>query len=182
VSLVQDLAEESGRDVAEIAAGAAWLARRDKPLLAADEDEPLPVANEEGMVRLYLNAGRLRGVRPSDIVGAIANEAGIPGRVIGAIDIYDDYSLVDVPAEYSQQVLGAMAGVRMRNEPVSMRVAGPEMQERDRGDSGARRPARRPGARPTAAYGRTNRTAASRSKTPERRRAPGTPARKPRRD
>ncbi len=173
VALVQELVEESGRDVAEIAAGAAWLARRDKPLLAAPEDEPLPVANEEGMVRLYLSAGRSRGVRPSDIVGAIANEAGIPGRVIGAIDIYDDYSLVDVPAEYSQQVLGAMAGVRMRNEPVSMRVAGPDMQGQDRGDSGARRPARKPGARPTAAYGRSNRAAASRPKTP---------ARKPRRD
>lgn len=123
LGLVQELAAESGHDLAEIAAGAAWLARRDKPLMAVMDAEPLSVGGEEGMARLYIDAGRSRGVRPSDIVGAIANEAGIPGRVIGAIDIYDDYTLVDVPAEYKQQVLQAMAGTRLRNQVVTIRPA-----------------------------------------------------------
>ena len=67
-------------------------------------------------------------MRPSDIVGAIANEADIPGRVIGAIDIYEEYTLVDVPAEYRQQVLGAMAGAKLRNQVVNIRVADPRSE------------------------------------------------------
>ena len=50
------------------------------------------------MVRLFLSVGRAEGVRPGDIVGAIANEANIPGQAIGAIDIYDHVSSVEVPA------------------------------------------------------------------------------------
>ena len=85
-------------------------------------------------------------MRPSDVVGAIANEAGIPGRVIGAIDIYDEFTLVDVPAEFKQQVLGAMAGAKMRNLPVSIRVARPGLEDGERtppeGETAARRPPR----------------------------------------
>jgi ATP-dependent RNA helicase DeaD len=155
LALVQEIAEETNHDLAEIAAGAAWLARRDKPLMAAIDAEPLNEPDEEGMVRLYIDAGRSRGVRPSDVVGAIANEAGIPGRVIGAIDIYDEFTLVDVPAEYKQQVLGAMAGANLRNQPVTIRVAKPGAEEHDAPQTGTRRPSRAPGARHTAPYGRT---------------------------
>lgn len=167
LSLVQELADESGRDLAEIAAGAAWLARRDKPLLAAIEEESLAAPPEDGMVRLFIDAGRSSGIRPSDIVGAIANEAGIPGRAIGAIDIYDRFTFVEVPSEYKEQVLGAMAETKLRNQSVSVRVAVPRGEEpapgqiagrhrRARADqptanrgrgSGRRRPAPPPGRR-----------------------------------
>ena len=121
-------------------------------------------------MRLYIDAGRSRGVRPSDIVGAIANEAGIPGRVIGAIDIYDEFTLVDVPAEHKQQVLGAMAGAKMRNQPVSIRVARPEMDER-RSTRTAELPAGRrvtPAAKRTAQHTRPtkSRSAAGRQSSP----------------
>ncbi len=124
LSLVEELAEESGRDMAEVAAAAARLARGDKPLAVPIEPEPEagpPV--ESGMVRVFIDAGRFGGVRPADLVGAIANEAAVPGKAIGAIDIYDDFSLVDVPAEYLDQVLTAMAGVAIRNRPVTVRRA-----------------------------------------------------------
>ena len=152
LALVQELAEESGHDMAEIAAGAAWLARRDKPLVATMDAAPLDEPDEDGMVRLYIDAGRSRGVRPSDVVGAIANEAGIPGRVIGAIDIYDEFTLVDVPAEYKQQVLGAMAGAKMRNQPVSIRVAKPGMEDSEHMSSAEEAaPRRTPRPRPPSA-------------------------------
>jgi ATP-dependent RNA helicase DeaD len=125
LALVVELATESGYDLAQIAAGAAWLARRDKPLLATVDPDSLPYAGEEGMVRLLIDAGRSRGVRPSDIVGAIANEAGIPGRVIGAIDIYEQYTLVDIPAQHVQQVIQAINGTRLRNQQVTIRRAEP---------------------------------------------------------
>jgi ATP-dependent RNA helicase DeaD len=168
LALVQELAEESNHDLAEIAAGAAWLARRDKPLMAAMDAEPLDEPGEEGMVRLHIDAGRSRGVRPSDIVGSIANEAGIPGRVIGAIDIYDEFTLVDVPAEFKQQVLGAMAGARLRNQPVNIRVARPGTEERSDEEYGARRPPRRQTARPVPSRGK--KTAYGQSARPPARR------------
>lgn len=126
LSLVEELAEESGRDIAEIAAAAARLAREDKPLVVDLEPEPEGVAQpEEGMVRFFIEAGRRNGVRPGDIVGAIANEAGVPGRAIGAIDIYDHFAFVDVPGQYREQVLTGMRGVAIRNREANIRVAMP---------------------------------------------------------
>ncbi len=57
------------------------------------------------MVRLMLNAGRQHGIQPGDVVGAIAGEAGIPGRAIGAIDIQADETFVDVKDIHVDRVL-----------------------------------------------------------------------------
>jgi ATP-dependent RNA helicase DeaD len=84
---------------------------------------------DEETVRLYLDAGRSSGVGPGDIVGALANEAGIPGREIGAIDVHDQFSLVDVPARYAAQVIERMSGVTLRGRPLAMRPAEPGERE-----------------------------------------------------
>jgi len=130
LNLVEELAVESGCDMAEIAAAAARLARGDRPLEVVVE--PLPEQappTEAGMVRLFVDAGRKSGVRPGDIVGAIANEAGIPGNAIGAIDIYDTFSFVDVPGEYLKQVLEGMSRATIRNREARIRLA--TAQERE---------------------------------------------------
>lgn len=130
LELVEDLSEESGRDIAEIAAAAVRMARADRPLEVIIEPASVDAAPaEEGMVRLYMDAGRMSGVRPSDIVGAIANEAGIPGNAIGAIDIFDRFSFVDVPAQYIQQVLESMEGATIRSRDAKIRVATPKDRE-----------------------------------------------------
>ncbi len=124
LSMVEEMAEESGRDMAEIAAAAVRIAQGDKPLTVALEPKPEQVPpSESGMVRLFINAGRRTGIRPSDIVGAIANEAGIPGASIGAIDIYDDFTFVEIPAQYSEQVVTDLAGVTIRNRETNIRLA-----------------------------------------------------------
>ena len=135
--LLGELAAETGRDMAEIAAAAARLAHGDQPLVVPIEPAPeaVPVA-EDGMVRLFIAAGRDSGVRPADIVGAIANEAGVPGKAIGAIDIYDDFTFVDVPAEYYPQVMQNMTSTTIRNQPAHIRPA----TERDVNATPARRP------------------------------------------
>ncbi|MEZ5658818.1 MAG: DEAD/DEAH box helicase [Burkholderiaceae bacterium] len=56
-----------------------------------------PSAPEEGMERYRIDVGHEHGVRPANIVGAIANEAGLDSSFIGRIDIHDDHSLVDLP-------------------------------------------------------------------------------------
>jgi ATP-dependent RNA helicase DeaD len=59
-------------------------------------------------------------MRPADVVGAIANEAQVSGRSVGAIQIADDYTLVDVPESDADTILQALArgSVRGRNVPV----------------------------------------------------------------
>jgi ATP-dependent RNA helicase DeaD len=82
-------------------------------------------APERGMTRLYLSIGHEDNVRPGDIVGAIANEADIPGRSIGAIEIYDRFSLVDVPSNHADGVLKALNTTRIRNQKVTASLAKP---------------------------------------------------------
>lgn len=71
-------------------------------------------------VRLFVGGGRQIGLRPGDLVGAITNEAGVPGSVIGAIRIDDGFSLVDVNAAVADQVVRALrdATIRGRKLPV----------------------------------------------------------------
>jgi len=62
-------------------------------------------SHEPGMVRLSMSMGRFHGVRPADVVGAIAFHADIPGSTIGKIFIEDQHTLVDVPETLVSQVL-----------------------------------------------------------------------------
>ncbi len=95
---------------------------------------------EPGMTRLFLNIGRNFNVRPQDIVGAIANEAGIPGRSIGAIDILDTYSFVDIPSQYVDQVIDAVttSGIKGRNVNAERAQPGAGRHGRDRDQGGFR--------------------------------------------
>jgi ATP-dependent RNA helicase DeaD len=128
LTLVEELVEE-GLDVAEIAAAAARLARAGKPLddAAAAERPAAPPAGADdgGMVRLFIDAGRDAGVRPADIVGAIAGETGLSGQAIGSIDLYDRFAFVEVPSANVQQVLSGMQRVKIRNRPVKVKLATP---------------------------------------------------------
>jgi ATP-dependent RNA helicase DeaD len=74
----------------------------------------------DGMTRLFIGGGREIGLRPADIVGAIANEAGLSGRAIGAIEIADRFALVEVPEEAADDVARALnaASIRGRRLPV----------------------------------------------------------------
>ncbi|MEP7286329.1 MAG: DEAD/DEAH box helicase [Chloroflexota bacterium] len=80
---------------------------------------------DSGMTRLYLDIGRDDGVRPADIVGAIANEAGIPGRAIGAIELYDHFAFVEVPENQSEKVLKALKSTMIRKRKVTASIARP---------------------------------------------------------
>jgi ATP-dependent RNA helicase DeaD len=78
-------------------------------------------APEAGMVTLLMNVGHDHGIRPGDVVGAIAAEAGIPGKAIGAIDIRQDRTYVDVNEAHVDKVLSRMQqGRRLRGVPVNL--------------------------------------------------------------
>jgi ATP-dependent RNA helicase DeaD len=65
--------------------------------------------------------GRQAGLRPADLVGAIANEAGIDARDIGAIDISDRFSLVEVPGAAAERVVQALRDTTIRGRRVDAR-------------------------------------------------------------
>jgi ATP-dependent RNA helicase DeaD len=71
--------------------------------------------------RVYVGAGRNAGVRPQDLVGAIANEAGIEGHRIGSIQIEDKYSVVELPEEWIDRVVKAMAKSTVKGKKASIR-------------------------------------------------------------
>ena len=154
LALVEELAEEAGVDMAEIAAAAARLAAAGKPL-TVDAMPEAPVASADGpMVRLFVDAGREADIRPGDIVGAIAGESDIPGHVIGAIDIHSKFTFVEIPSEYVDRVLERMKNVQIRQRPIVVKLAGgppgpPKRLPPPRGGKGnarERRAKRRPAA------------------------------------
>lgn len=77
-----------------------------------------------GMARLFINIGKNQNVRPGDILGAIAGESGIPGRMVGSIDMYDKYTFVEVPEENAESVLKAMKNAKIKGKNIRMEVAG----------------------------------------------------------
>ena len=81
------------------------------------------VAGEDGMVRLFINIGKKQRVRPGDILGAIAGESGMDGKLIGTIDMYDKYTFVEVPREYAREVLNAMKNVKIKGKTVAVEPA-----------------------------------------------------------
>ena len=78
---------------------------------------------EDGMVRLFINIGKKQKVKPGDILGALAGESGMPGKLVGAIDMYDKYTFVEVPCEYGKEVLQAMKNVKIKGKSISIEPA-----------------------------------------------------------
>ena len=70
------------------------------------------------MARLFLNIGKAQKVTPGDILGAVAGESNIPGKVVGSIDMYDGYTFVEVPDEYADTVIQSMKNARIKGKGV----------------------------------------------------------------
>jgi len=147
--VIESLAEE--HDVVDIALAAVKLAHQATVGKADDEEEiPSPEPRDEdggivrrgartggprdgkpgqrrqrgptpGTTRLFVAAGRSAGVRPQDLVGAIAAEAGLKGKEVGAIEIADRFSLVEVPEAAAEKVIRALRAATIRGKKVTVR-------------------------------------------------------------
>jgi ATP-dependent RNA helicase DeaD len=78
---------------------------------------------EDGMVRLFINIGKKNNIRPGDILGAVAGETGMPGKLVGTIDMYDKYTFVEVPREYAAEVIEAMKSARIKGKNINVEPA-----------------------------------------------------------
>lgn len=96
-----------------------------------DEAEAAPAyafddeADDEARVKLYISKGSRSGIRVNDIVGAIANECGIPGREIGPVTVHGGFSFAEIPARYQRKVIARMGNTTMRGIPVTIGIARP---------------------------------------------------------
>ena len=105
------------RELPERSRGAKPRGSTDRPVGKRDRgSRPTKLAT------LHFNAGRIAGIRPGDLVGAIANEAGINSQMIGPIKIEDHFSLVRVPEEMAQGVLKALSRTRLKGKKVKVRI------------------------------------------------------------
>lgn len=80
-------------------------------------------SGREDMARLFINIGKNQNVKPGDILGAIAGESGMPGKMVGSIDMYDKYTFVEVPKEYARDVLNAMSHARIKGRNINIEPA-----------------------------------------------------------
>lgn len=75
------------------------------------------------MTRLFINLGKNQNVKPGDILGAIAGETGLSGRLVGSIDMYDKYTFVEVPRAQADAVLEAMNRAKIKGKSVHVEKA-----------------------------------------------------------
>jgi ATP-dependent RNA helicase DeaD len=94
---------------------------RPQPGDARPRREPQAPSDNVDVVRLFIGAGRQAGIRPGDLVGAITGETGISSKELGAIEIADKFSLVDVPDAIADQIIEAMKKTTLRGQKVSVR-------------------------------------------------------------
>ncbi|MEP6494347.1 MAG: DEAD/DEAH box helicase [bacterium] len=96
-----------------------FSSRGERPRKAKVEQRPRQAGGP--VARVYVALGKKAGVRPGDLVGAIANEAGIDSRDIGAIEIADRFSLVEVPDLAADDIITALKNTTIRGKRVMAR-------------------------------------------------------------
>ncbi len=154
--LIQDFAESSGHSMDQIAAALAVLSQQGRPFLIKDFPKPAerdydresnrkegkgdrkrrperktgpPAA---GMTRYRIQVGWRDGVRPGNIVGAIANEAGIDGQNIGPIQINHGYSTIDLPSGMPAEVFRQLQRTWVVGRQMRISVDGEKPQRAER--------------------------------------------------
>lgn len=147
--VIEEFARETGADIADVAGALASLAQGETPLLLAPERRPAEPprheppfdrrpgpAAERGPARARertpkrprderqdtyrLDVGRVHGIQPGNIVGLIANEAGLEGSQINAIDIEDDHSFVKLPEGMPPAILARLQRIRLKGVPLGI--------------------------------------------------------------
>ena len=93
---------------------------------------------EEGMQRFRIEVGHVHGAKPGNIVGAIANEANINSKHIGAIEIYDNFSTVDLPEGMPKETRDTLQGTRVAGQRLNIREWSDTPPAKGRGDRGNR--------------------------------------------
>jgi len=135
-AFVQQWADDGG-DVVDLAAAALKLAFG--PGDAEGEEYNFgDTGARDGMVRFFLNVGRSAGLGPREVAEVIAEQAGIPARTIGRIDLFDSFAFVEVPTEVAPFVYEALRNARINGRRVNVEPAKPRAA-RENGNKAAKK-------------------------------------------
>jgi ATP-dependent RNA helicase DeaD len=138
--IIEQYRQEHNVPALEIAAALAKIVQGDDPLLLSnqylkttDEYEEKPrkqkkfskrskglTKTDKGMTRYRIEVGKMPNTKPGNIVGAIANEAGIDSEFIGKIKIYDEYSTVDLPEGMPQNILDILKNIWVSGQKINI--------------------------------------------------------------
>jgi ATP-dependent RNA helicase DeaD len=124
VSLIEERVNEEDYTSLDIAAAFLKMMMGDENSKDEEKSEDFgDTGAEAGMVRLFINLGKNQRIRPGDILGAIAGETGMPGKLIGSIDMYDKYTFVEVPKEYASEVVQVMKSAKIKGKTINIEPA-----------------------------------------------------------
>jgi ATP-dependent RNA helicase DeaD len=136
--LVEQYRQEHDVPAVEIAAALAKMTIGDKPMLLGPDRNTgkariKPVRDVEGGAKRYrIEVGHVHGVKPGNIVGAIANESGLDGEHIGSIEIEAEYSLVDLPAGMPKDIFSDLKKVKICGQAMNISLHGEAKAPRKR--------------------------------------------------
>jgi len=97
--------------------------RRDRSSRGSSTPRPLRDHPDVKLTRYRVDVGYKDGVKPGNLVGAIANTADLESEYIGQIEIYDDFSTVDLPDGMPNSVISLLQNARVSNKPLGLRPA-----------------------------------------------------------
>lgn len=154
-TIIEQYEAEHDVPAQEIAAALAKLVQGEEPLLL--KKTPKVNDNERGrdrkrreeskqrggsqpeMQRYRIEVGKDHGAKPGNIVGAIANEAGLNGKEIGQIDMHADFTMVDLPKGMPNEVFSSLKGTRVAGQKLDISLAKDGEVPREARDSAPRR-------------------------------------------
>lgn len=144
VNIVEKLIKEEDYGLMEIAAslvkmnmGSIENPQKEENLEYKKVEFDKPISGK--MKRLFINLGRKDNITPRDVLGAFAGETGLPGKMIGMIDIYDNFSFIEIPTEYVTHVIEVMNQNTIKGKSVNLEIAN-DKPKRDDDDRPARKP------------------------------------------
>lgn len=126
VDLIEERVNEEDYTALDVAAAFLKMAMGDGLMGETPQDPGEDFGDtgaEDGMVRLFVNLGKKQNIRPGDILGAIAGETGMPGKLIGSIDMFDKYTFVEVPREYAKDVIQVMKDAKIKGKTINIEPA-----------------------------------------------------------
>ena len=94
-----------------------------KPEPAAAPKPKPSRATPEGQTRLWMNLGETQGVVPIDVVNSVAGETGLPGKVVGTVDVREKHLFVDVASEHANSIIAKLNRASIKGHKVKVKVA-----------------------------------------------------------